>query len=123
MCFALLLHPMSPEDFLAVALSRPQATWEAPRGVRAAFLFWPGVVPAAVGASGLAHRFIPIMHRLIHSRGGWHRCTGVGRAGKTAGGNAGREARQTDGQRFSSRWFTMIFDTRPYSTASSADIQ
>jgi hypothetical protein len=53
MSLALLLHPMSPDDFLALALSAPLATIQKPYGMQAATLFWISVPTICMGALGL----------------------------------------------------------------------
>jgi hypothetical protein len=58
MCFALLLHPMSPEDFLLLSLTAPQATWRHAYGIQAAILFWISAALVAVGAVGVLHRAV-----------------------------------------------------------------
>jgi len=54
-CFALLLHPMSPDDFLTLCLTKPQATWESAYGIQATALFWISLVPALAGIAGMLH--------------------------------------------------------------------
>jgi hypothetical protein len=64
MCFALVLHPMSPGDFLELAMMSPLATVEQAYGIQAAVLFWAGAVPAAAGVAGLLRRaFGALRHR------------------------------------------------------------
>jgi hypothetical protein len=65
MCFALLLHPMSPEDFLALCLAAPQATWRNTYGVQAAILFWVSAVLVAAGSASMLHRAASIVRRDI----------------------------------------------------------
>jgi len=50
MMLALFLHPMSPEHFLALALSRPWETVADRYGMHAAILFWLGFIMLAGGA-------------------------------------------------------------------------
>jgi hypothetical protein len=64
MCFALVLHPMSPGDFLELAMTSPPATVAEDYGIQAAILFWIGAVPTAAGVAGLLRRaFSALRHR------------------------------------------------------------
>jgi hypothetical protein len=71
MCFALLLHPASPEDFLALCLTAPQATWRDANGIQAAILFWTSAALVAAGVAGLLHRAASIVQRGIQDCGDW----------------------------------------------------
>lgn len=68
MCLALLLHPMSPEDFLLLWLTSPGTTLRHGYGIQAAILFWTGTVPAAIGLVGLLHRAGRFVRRRIGPR-------------------------------------------------------
>lgn len=52
MCFALFLHPMSPEDFLRLAITAPLDTISERYGSAMASVFWFGLVLVAVGLTG-----------------------------------------------------------------------
>ena len=54
MCVALLLHPMSPKNFLALALAAPLDTIRDAYGIQAAVLFWLSAAVIAFGIAGLA---------------------------------------------------------------------
>jgi len=54
MMLALFLHPMRPEDFLALAFLRPREIFLGAEGTRAAILFWAGLLAAAGGIACLA---------------------------------------------------------------------
>jgi hypothetical protein len=69
MCFALLLHPMSPEDFLLLSLTAPQTTWQHAYGIQAAILFWMSSALVAVGAVGMLHRVVLAARRMIAALG------------------------------------------------------
>ena len=64
MCFALLLHPMSPEDFLLLSLTSPQVTLQSAYGIQAAALFWLSTIPTAIGMVGLLHWIVCIVRRM-----------------------------------------------------------
>jgi hypothetical protein len=53
MNFALFLHPMNPEDFLALVLSAPSETMLDAYGIQAAVLFWISVTLISSGLIGL----------------------------------------------------------------------
>jgi hypothetical protein len=60
MCFAMFLHPMSPEDFLQLAFSAPVETVNEQVGSEMAFGFWIGLLVLLTGLLGLvdiAHLF------------------------------------------------------------------
>ena len=64
---ALFLHPMSPEDFLELALVDPIATVAgAAQGSMMAVLFWCGIVLFLAGIAGLPER----MNLRRHAAGG-----------------------------------------------------
>jgi hypothetical protein len=52
MSFALFLHPMSPRDFLALALSAPFDSMRDSYGIQAAALFWISMIVVCVGMAG-----------------------------------------------------------------------
>lgn len=51
--FALFLHPMSPENFLALAFSDPLQTVDSRYGSGMAIIFWIGLSLAAAALLGL----------------------------------------------------------------------
>lgn len=57
MMVALFLHPMRPEDFLALAFSRPREIFLGAEGTRAAILFWVSLVLQAAGGIGCLMAF------------------------------------------------------------------
>ena len=61
---AMFLHPMSPEDFLGLALSNPLQTLADTQGGAAALLFWVGVPVSLAGIAGLASCVAAAMRRL-----------------------------------------------------------
>jgi hypothetical protein len=71
---ALFLHPMSPEDFLSLAISDPLQSVLDPQGGNVAIFFWLSTALAALGLSGmLAQSFLfrrlfrHLPRRLLHS--------------------------------------------------------
>lgn len=57
MMVALFLHPMRPEDFLALAFSWPQEVFLGAEGTRAAILFWVSLLLQAAGGIGCLMAF------------------------------------------------------------------
>ncbi len=53
---ALFLHPMSPEDFLELAVNNPIATVVDPQGSSMALVFWGGILLSLAGVAGLLER-------------------------------------------------------------------
>ena len=71
---ALFLHPMSPEDFLSLAISDPLQSVLDPQGGNVAIFFWLSTALAALGLSGVLGQFSlfrrlfrHLAHRLLHS--------------------------------------------------------
>jgi hypothetical protein len=52
MCFALFLHPMSPEGFLSLAVTAPFETLSEPYGSGMAQLFWLSACFVMIGLFG-----------------------------------------------------------------------
>jgi hypothetical protein len=52
MCFALFLHPMNPEDFLALTIADPLETVSQPYGLTMAIGFWISLLLIVVGFIG-----------------------------------------------------------------------
>ena len=71
MSFALLLHPMSPEDFLLLSLVSPQVTLQSAYGIQAAAMFWISTIPTAIGMAGLLYRIACVVRRMTAT----FRCT------------------------------------------------
>lgn len=59
MPLALFLHPMSPENFLALIVSRPWESLGESYGMRAALLFWAGLAAGMAGAAACLYSFFP----------------------------------------------------------------
>jgi hypothetical protein len=58
MSMALFIHPISPEDFLALACSDPLQTLKDDYGIQAAMMFWVSVMLLGIGViRGLACLF------------------------------------------------------------------
>jgi hypothetical protein len=53
MCFALFLHPMSPEHFLLLAITAPLETLSEPYGFGMALGFWISLSLLLIGLLGL----------------------------------------------------------------------
>lgn len=64
MCFVLFLHPMNPEDFLALAIVDPLETVSQPYGATMAIGFWISLLLVVVGLTG----WIDIGSRFKRSR-------------------------------------------------------
>jgi hypothetical protein len=70
MCFALFLHPMSPEDFLQQAFTAPFDTIGEQYGAEMAFGFWSGLAVLLIGLFGwidIAHLFKNLRRTKPHS--------------------------------------------------------
>jgi hypothetical protein len=52
MCFALFLHPMNPEDFLALTIADPLETVSQPYGMAMAIGFWISLLLILIGFIG-----------------------------------------------------------------------
>jgi hypothetical protein len=52
MCFALFLHPMSPENFLLLAITAPLETLSGPYGFGMAVIFWISLSLLLIGLLG-----------------------------------------------------------------------
>lgn len=49
-CFALFLHPMSPQDFLSLAINAPLETLSQSQGFAMSIGFWIGLLVVAIGS-------------------------------------------------------------------------
>ena len=71
MSFALFLHPMSPEDFLALAFWTPAETIQTAYGIQAAILFWISLSLIAAGSLALIF-FLKKPHRNTKNTSTYH---------------------------------------------------
>lgn len=70
MCFSLFLHPMSPEDFLLLAITDPLQTLSDQYGSEMALAFWIGLPLLLIGLLGwldLVHLFKKLRRTKVHS--------------------------------------------------------
>lgn len=64
MSVAMFLHPMSPEDFLGLALSNPLQTVVDAEGSAIAMLFWTSAAIFLTGVAGLVVRLRNALRRM-----------------------------------------------------------
>lgn len=68
MCFALFLHPMSPEDFLRLAITAPFDTISEQYGSAMAVAFWISLLLVGIGLIGWID-VLQFFKNLRHAKG------------------------------------------------------